>query len=78
MPTVLKIGNFRFHFYSNEENEPPHIHVRMDNYECKFWLNPILLAKNVGIPAHRLHEIERIIFENHSFLLEKYNDFHTC
>ncbi|MCI0750676.1 MAG: DUF4160 domain-containing protein [Flammeovirgaceae bacterium] len=27
MPTVLRIGPFRFHFYSDERNEPPHIHV---------------------------------------------------
>ena len=27
MPTVLRIGPFRFHFYSDEGNEPPHIHV---------------------------------------------------
>jgi len=28
MLTILRIRNFRFHFYSNEGNEPPHIHVR--------------------------------------------------
>jgi len=27
MPTVLRIEGFRFHFYSDEGNEPPHIHV---------------------------------------------------
>ena len=27
MPTVLRIGRFRFHFYSDERGEPPHIHV---------------------------------------------------
>ncbi|HBB93559.1 MAG TPA: hypothetical protein DC042_18005 [Bacteroidales bacterium] len=27
MPTVLRIGAYRFHFYSDEFNEPPHIHV---------------------------------------------------
>ena len=37
MPTILRIANFRFHFYSNEGNEPPHIHVRCsDGGECKF------------------------------------------
>ena len=77
MPTVLKIGNYRFHFYSDENNEPPHIHIRMDNSECKFWLNPIILAKNNGIPAHKLHDIEKLVFENQSFLMEKYNEFHN-
>ncbi|MCB9870153.1 MAG: DUF4160 domain-containing protein [Planctomycetes bacterium] len=27
MPTVLRIGSTRFFFYSNEGNEPPHIHI---------------------------------------------------
>lgn len=27
MPTVLRIGQFRFHFYSDEGNEPAHIHI---------------------------------------------------
>ncbi len=35
MPTVLKIGSFRFHFYSDEGNEPPHIHVATPDGECK-------------------------------------------
>lgn len=38
MPTVLRVGRFRFHFYSNEGREPPHIHVRASEGECKFWL----------------------------------------
>lgn len=31
MPTVLRIGPFRFFFYSNENNELPHIHVEDDD-----------------------------------------------
>jgi len=70
------IGAYRFHFYSNERNEPAHIHIRFNDTECKFWLDPIRLAGNRGIPAHKLHEIEKLVFENHDFLLEKYNEYH--
>ncbi|WP_159294951.1 DUF4160 domain-containing protein [Microcystis aeruginosa] len=50
MPTVIRIGHFRFHFYSDEGSEPPHIHVRSPDGECKFWLEPIIiLASNRGI-----------------------------
>ena len=38
MPTVLRIGPHRFHFYSRENDEPPHIHVTRDDIESKFWL----------------------------------------
>ena len=41
MPTVLRIGSFRFHFYSDEGQESAHIHVRTPDGECKFWLEPV-------------------------------------
>ncbi len=28
MPTVLRVGGYRFHFYSNEGTEPSHVHIR--------------------------------------------------
>ena len=34
MPTVLRIGPYRFHFYSKEGNEPAHIHVARDELEA--------------------------------------------
>lgn len=76
MPTVLRIKGFRFHFYSDEGAEPAHIHVRSGEGECKFWLSPIPLARNRGIPAHQLSEIERLVFDNQQFLLEKFCDYH--
>ncbi len=44
MPTVWREGGFRFFFYSEERNEPPHIHVEIggpptDSY-AKMWLTP--------------------------------------
>lgn len=77
MPTVLRIGPYRFHFYSDERNEPPHIHVRTGDSECKFWLDPIILARNRGIPAHRLNEIARLVFQNQQFLTEQCHESHN-
>ncbi len=34
MPTVMRIGPYRFHFYSRENNEPPHIHVTREEMEA--------------------------------------------
>jgi len=36
IPKAMKSGTFRFHFYSDERNEPPHIHVATPEGECKF------------------------------------------
>jgi hypothetical protein len=76
MPTVLRIKGLRFHFYSDEGTEPEHIHVRSAEGECKFWLSPISLARNRGIPSHGLREIERMVYDNQQFLLEKYHEYH--
>jgi len=74
MPTVLRIGTYRFHFYSDEGMEAPHIHIRSPDGECKYWLVPVRIAYNRGIPVHRLNEIERLVFENQFLLLEKYHE----
>jgi len=75
MPTVLRIGSYRFHFYSDEGKEPPHIHVATNDGECKFWLNPIRLAGNKGINPGTLRNIERIVFEHSDFLEAKYYEY---
>jgi hypothetical protein len=76
MPTVLRIGSYRFHFYSDEGDEPPHIHVRSPDGECKFWLDPVELARNNGIAAHELRTLERLVFEHREMLLEKFHEIH--
>lgn len=77
MPTVLRIGGYRFHFYSDEGVEPPHIHVRYEGNACKFWLAPVALASNRGIPVHRLIAIERLVHEHKEFLIGKYDEYHN-
>jgi len=75
MPTVLKIESYRFHFYSDEGNEPAHIHVATPEGECKFWLDPIRLARNKGVSPRTVRNIEKLVFENQNLLMEKYNEF---
>ncbi len=76
MPTVLRIGAFRFHFYSDERLEPPHIHVRTPDGECKFWLDDVRLARNRGVRPHDLRAIERLVFEHRALFRERYDEFH--
>lgn len=79
MPTVLRVGPYRFFFYSNEKsgtrNEPIHIHVTSGRNEAKFWLVPIELADNDGYSKIELNEIKRIIVENQDLIKEKWNDY---
>ena len=76
MPTVLRIGAFRFHFYSDEGSEPAHIHVRSADGECKFWLEPVHLAGNRGMAVRHLRDIERLVLEHQPFLIEKFHEYH--
>ncbi|MCS6242758.1 MAG: DUF4160 domain-containing protein [Opitutus sp.] len=78
MPTILRIGSFRFHFYSDEGTEPPHIHIRTPDGECKYWLEPtIRLAENKGVRGHDLRLIEQLVFEHQILLKKAYNEHLT-
>ena len=75
MPTVLRIGPYRFYFYSHEPNEPPHIHVDRGEASSKFWLLEVLLARNLGFSAKELRSIERLVVEHRDTLLNAWDDF---
>ena len=65
-PVFRRDSEYTFKIYSNEE-ERMHIHVLYDGHEAKYWLEPqVELAKNTGIPDHKLNEIRKIV--------EKYAD----
>jgi len=74
MPTVLRVGPYRFYFFVGDREEPPHIHVRRDKFEAKFWLSPIRLARFIGFRPHELRDIETILRENEQLLMEAWND----
>jgi hypothetical protein len=75
MPTLGRIGPFRFFFYSNEGVEPPHVHAQRERKMAKFWLNPVALASAGRFSASELREIERIVLENRERFLEAWNEF---
>ncbi len=75
MPTVIRIGPFKFYFYSHEPNEPPHIHIDRDRYSAKFWLEPVGLAKNIGFSPQELRKLEKLVKENKSLILEAWYEY---
>ncbi|WP_281432373.1 DUF4160 domain-containing protein [Desulfatitalea alkaliphila] len=74
MPVILRSGPYRLYFFSHEPNEPPHVHIDRDNQSCKFWLNPVSLARNLGFSARELRHIERMVLDNQKRLLEAWDD----
>jgi hypothetical protein len=75
MPTVMRVGRYRFFFYSNEGNEPRHIHVDAGDQNAKFWLGPVTLATNHGFRARELNEISTIVAENEMRFVEVWDDY---
>jgi hypothetical protein len=74
MPTVLRWHGFRFYFFSNERNEPPHIHVDKGGRSAKFWLGPVSLARNHGYPDRELNRLHAKIEEYEDTFLRAWNE----
>jgi hypothetical protein len=71
MPTVNNIsGRYRFFFYSFDFNERMHIHVQRERMVCKFWIQPLALARNQGFASKELNIIREIILKNRDRIME--------
>jgi hypothetical protein len=75
MPTVLRVGPYRFFFYSSDGSEPPHVHVERDQDTAKFWLSPVRLQKSGGFRRHELNRIQGIIEEHREVLLRSWDEY---
>jgi len=76
MPTVLRKSGYRFHFYSHEGTEPPHIHVARGDAEAKFWLNPVSLADNDGFSAHEVQKVFVLVNDHCQYFQKRYIETH--
>jgi hypothetical protein len=80
MPTVLLINGWRLFFYANENNEPPHIHARNGDSECKFWLSvskfDIEEVYFYNSSPKLKKQIRKIIFEHLEYLVQEYRKIH--
>ena len=75
MLTALRTGPYRLYFYSHQLNEPPHVHIDRDNDSCKFWLDSVARAGNLGFNAKELRDLEKMIIENQQRLLEAWHEY---
>ena len=75
MPTVFREKGYRFFFFSNEWNEPIHIHVARENDYAKFWLDPVALVKNYGFSARELTEIRKLVLINQESIKENWHEY---
>jgi len=75
MPRVGGIaGPYRVFFTSFDCTEPPHVHVEREDRTCKFWLEPLGLARNHGFDARELSRIRRLIGLHHAKIMEAWHE----
>jgi hypothetical protein len=70
VPTLLRIGAFRFYFYSHEPNEPPHVHIDRGDATIKIWLDSLDVARNRGFGAHEIKGVVEMVRANRESFLE--------
>jgi len=71
----MRIGAFRFYFFSHEPNEPPHVHVDCGPATMKAWLDPVEVAKSRGFRAHEIGGIIAMVDEHRVKLLEAWHEY---
>jgi hypothetical protein len=75
MPTVVRIGPYRFFFFAGDRDEPPHIHVERKDKIAKFWLDPLRMQSSGGFSRNEITRIQRIVGEYQIQLRETWNAY---
>ena len=75
MPTIARIGPYRVFFFSNEGDEPPHVHIQHERKLAKFWLEPPALESSSEFAAHELTRLETLVHENRVRFLSAWRDY---
>ena len=75
MPTVLRERGFRFFFWSNERNEPPHVHVESGDGYAKVWLTPTELAESVGFSAREMRDLLSVVTQHRAAMEQAWHDY---
>ncbi len=74
-PTVFRIGQYRFFFFSREENRK-HIHVVSGDGEAKYWLEPdVELSTSDGLNRKQLNKLQHLIEEKKDEICKKWDEY---
>ena len=75
MPTVLRVGPYRFFFYAGDRDEPPHVHIEREGKVAKFWLDPIRLQESGGFSRSEMGRIQKLVSMHQDSLREAWNEY---
>lgn len=82
MPNLISFLNYCIYFWSNEGNEPIHVHVaikRPSSVSTKFWLlrnGGIKIADNkLGLSKKEIRKLEKFLVVNYDDILEAWKAY---
>lgn len=75
MPTVMRLGPYRFFFYSGDGDEPPHVHVESSKNTAKFWLDPVRLQQSAGFGRQEINRISDLVKSHREQLLRSWHGY---
>ena len=78
MPTLLLLNGLRFFFYSNENDEPIHIHIIKGDAKGKVWLEPSIRVEYfIGFTTSEQKNILEAIHTHLENFKNKWNEHFT-
>lgn len=75
MPTVLSVAGYRYFFYSDERDEPAHVHVERGECVAKLWLNPVAVVYSGCMRGRELSRALRIAREHEQQLRRNWDEY---
>ena len=79
MPTILMLQGWRIYFYSNEGDEPIHVHCQKGDAEAKYWINSddfeAIEVYSYNMSPNDKRAIRRIIFTHFDYIIDEWNKF---
>lgn len=77
MPKCFRQDGYKFFFWSNEPDEPPHVHVSGEDGTVKLWVEPevsVVPGTKSGFNRSQVTDIMEIAIERRTEILEKWRE----
>lgn len=74
MPTLHRERGFRFFFFSNEREKPPHVHVEFGDGLLKIWLDSLEVAQSHGFGPKETRVALAIVKARRAEFLEQWHE----
>ena len=71
----MRHGPYAFVFFSSDQSEPVHVHVKRNGKIAKFWRRPVSIAQNRGFRRNELNKIRRLVSQYEKILVKSWHDY---